>query len=401
MQHLDYPGIATELCHLYAKSHNDISETQSIQVLKQVVAEQIAGYPDPSKEKGGRYEEYFEKLNFDWIVTTNYDSVVETLLQGKALPLLTHDAFVNVANLTPVCHIHGSAMDPSSIVITQDDYTRFFRAGNYWQARMPFLIKEHLVLMLGYGIGDSNITSAMDWCDSVYKNDTPEYSYPVVQVNYTDSDNASEKPYIKHYGDSEIYVIDTNSLTSLLDELMTVCDAVDREREQLEREIENKRNMFNSSDDKYVLSFIKNETFRHRVLDFMKELGSEYGFLWSDFLSFFDRVIAMAYDKPTIIWDFPKYAAWLRMLIDIGARVDPLRIPPKLFHQCCDKFNDVVGYISYDKGSSWEAADVWRDRGDEIGTSFQLQMYRYFVAQRLDDSRKLLEKKFSKLRDLK
>lgn len=63
--------------------------------------------------------------------------------------------------MIPIYHIHGVCNIPDSIVITNEDYAYMFRPNDYRQARLPFLMKESLVIMIGYALGDLNVITAV------------------------------------------------------------------------------------------------------------------------------------------------------------------------------------------------------------------------------------------------
>ena len=73
-----------------------------------------------------------------------------------------------------------------------------FRPNDYRQARLPFLMKESLVIMIGYALGDLNVITAVDWANNVYTNTSGEYDFPIVQLLYTD--NPKQDPYVEQNG---------------------------------------------------------------------------------------------------------------------------------------------------------------------------------------------------------
>ena len=74
-----------------------------------------------------------------------------------------------------------------------------FRPGEYRQARLPILIKESCVLMIGYGLGDINVITAMDWAKNVYKNLESKYEFQVIQLVYTEQPR-NDNPYVNSSG---------------------------------------------------------------------------------------------------------------------------------------------------------------------------------------------------------
>lgn len=72
--------------------------------------------------------------------------------------------------------------------IHNEDYISMFRPGDYRQVRLPFLMKESTVLMVGYGFGDINVISAVDWSRNVYQNIIETCDTDIIQLLYCDPD---------------------------------------------------------------------------------------------------------------------------------------------------------------------------------------------------------------------
>jgi len=48
-------------------------------------------------------------------------------------------------------------------IIVQEDYVGQFRPTEYRQIKMALMIKESTMLIIGYGLGDVNVLTALDW----------------------------------------------------------------------------------------------------------------------------------------------------------------------------------------------------------------------------------------------
>lgn len=162
------------------QSINDHTYKEAQTTLKRTICQLVKAFPDPKKQK--IYSEYVETIEVNWFVTTHYDTILESILSGKAMPILPDEHFLKVADMIPIYHIHGMRIIPEGIVITQDDYSRLFRPYDYRQARLPFFVKEALVVMLGYGLGDLNVLTAIDWSKYVFKHKNKNYNFPIIQL---------------------------------------------------------------------------------------------------------------------------------------------------------------------------------------------------------------------------
>nr|WP_280925111.1 SIR2 family protein [Bifidobacterium sp. ESL0784] len=338
-------------------------------------------------------------MSFDWVLTTNYDSVIESLMPGSTLTLLPEEKFVKTRNLTPVCHLHGSVTDPQSIVITDEDYTRFFRAGNYWQSRLSFLAKEHVMLMVGYGLGDSDVISAIDWCGSVYKDrETKGYDCPIIQIHFERSKPKTD-PYIRKYGGSDVYVLDVESLESFTDELEDAQGESKQRVAVVEKEISALNSYFagfNGDNNRFKInSFITNRDERQEKLKIINTLDPEYGDkIWPSFLKFFKKELDKVHNFSREDNHFGGYDYWLQMIIDVLCIIDFRKLPPSFFHEICESFDEVMRWIDsgsgYSYGYSWDATGTWKREKSNIPVVAMTQLKLFCIANGLINSKGLL-----------
>lgn len=96
------------------------------------------------------------------IITTNYDNFLEVLFQGYE-PIVGEKVIrYNLNMVGEIFKIHGSADDPSTLVLTQDDYENYRDKKKYISAKLLTYLAEHPVFILGYGFGDPNVTSIIE-----------------------------------------------------------------------------------------------------------------------------------------------------------------------------------------------------------------------------------------------
>lgn len=105
------------------------------------------------------------------IITTNYDRLIEEMLDFK--PLVGNDILLSNP-YGSVYKIHGCVDDISKIIITEDDYKQFDEKYELIRAQMLSLFIHNPIIFLGYNIGDENIKKVLKTVFSYVSWNTPE-----------------------------------------------------------------------------------------------------------------------------------------------------------------------------------------------------------------------------------
>lgn len=98
------------------------------------------------------------------IVTTNYDELLEHTFGELYDVCVGQDIiFSSRDNRSKTIYkIHGSISNPSSIVITQEDYEKFMASSKYLYAKLMTLFWENPIVFMGYSISDENVKNVLD-----------------------------------------------------------------------------------------------------------------------------------------------------------------------------------------------------------------------------------------------
>lgn len=358
---LTYPQVASEICSIYANDNNKSSE-KAISKLKRTIAELVDVRPEENILD--EYKSIFKTIEANWIVTTNYDTLIEQILCEKALSINPNDGYYKTKDFTPIYHIHGSKLDADSIVITNEDYTHTLRFSDYRHARLPFLIKESTVLMIGYSLNDLNVLSAVDYCQNVYKNVSPAYDAPIIQLLYERS--PKEEPYCKN----EIIVQEISDLALYLKELSNYVNRyksiIGKEKKRVQELIE----QYTTADGTYIDRIIENKEERKQMIERIYNLDRAFWYAYPSFIAFIKNALNKLWDIAIRPNQFHSYADILDFLMDLIVLTKNRSVPNNYIDFLIDEFIDIAGYVGDDPGQSWPANNLWNKRKIEIPKEF-------------------------------
>lgn len=358
---LTYPQVASEICRKYATTNGKSPEYATTK-LKKTIAELVD--VRPSIDCIEEYKMIFKEIEANWIVTTNYDTLIEQVLCEKALSINPMDGYYKANSFIPVYHIHGSRLDAESIVITNEDYAHTLRLSDYRHARLPFLIKESTVLMIGYSLNDLNVLSAVDYCQNVYKNVSPAYEAPLIQLLY--ESNPKEEPYLK----DGIIVQEISDLTEYLLILSKYVGRykfnIGKEKKRVQELVEQYTNM-NSQD---IDNIIYAKDARNKMIDCFYGLDRAFWYAYPSFITFLKKVFDTLWDMASIQNAFTYYGKILDLLLDLIVNLKNKSYPNNYIDFLIDEFIDIARYIGNDFGQSWDASSIWKERSQDIPREF-------------------------------
>lgn len=382
-----YPEIASKICKQYSVNE-ETKYFEAVETLKSKICTLTNVFPDSETQE--KYSKYFDTIKFNWIVTTNYDTILESILCGKSLSISPEGCFTKIKNLIPIYHLHGIRNNPNSIVITNEDYAYLFRPNDYRQARLPFLMKESLVLMVGYGLGDINVITAVDWAKNVYTNSNDEYDFPIIQLLYTDT--PKDRPYQDDLG---ITILEVNNLSEFFDGLYEFYKDYSEEYDIQIKNINEYIQLFNDSSDENIRKFIENtDNFRSDTIDFVSSLAKEFEYIYISYLTFLRAVINELAEMARPNGAFDAYDKKLNVILDIYEKVPLKKMPTSFFIFIARALDSVAYYIGDNRGQSWDAKKTWDSRKNNIPQEVIDELWEFVKSSSwntYDDLRKILK----------
>ncbi len=373
-----YPEIASQICVSYSEAKGKTYEA-SLQRLKQEIAKLTSWYPD--KDQRAKYSKHLMGLGASWIITTNYDLVIESLLTGASVPLGPNDSFSAPNGVIPVYHLHGIRTNPDEIIIAQEDYVGLFRPAEYRQLRLALLIKESTVVVLGYGLGDVNVLTALDWSRNVFGSSTENYPNEVVQI--IRAETPKDDPYRDRNG---ILVVETPDVEVFFDEYRRTRRRRERREKKRNDLLSELANRLDATSESMLDKFIDDVKFREGVLDALSKHATP---LVAGFVSFLNAAIDKTWERSKPDGAFQGYADNLSMILDILMSFNVGSMPPALFETAGYALHRVGYYVGDELGKSFEAKRIWDRRKSKIDESMVEELrafaeqHRYYYLERL------------------
>lgn len=350
-----YPEIASAICRAYSEREK-VSLAVSRGRLKAEIAALTCWYPTDGQRD--LYSRYLESFAPSWIITTNYDLVIESLLTGKSIPLGPNDPLSAPKGVVPVFHLHGVRTNPGGIIIAQEDYVTLFRPSEYRQIKLALTIKESTTLVLGYALGDVNVLTALDWSRHVFKRKRENYPNGVIQI--VRKKKPVEAPY---RGVNGVVIFETEELTGFFEEFRDVRNEVMKVEGKKRQALEKLAGRLSSGESSTITRFIDDSKFRAEVLSVFSESSI---YLVAGFVSFIDKCIDETWERAQPYGAFEPYNQSLTIILDILTAFPLESFPPALLQRAAYALQRVGPYIGGGSGQSWAAKITWDTRAGEL-----------------------------------
>lgn len=128
------------------------------------------------------------------IVTTNYDTLTEDLLNSinekPTIYIGQKGFFDDTYNWSELFKIHGDVKDPSSIVITEEDYDKYDKNSILISAKILSNLINSPIIFLGYSLSDRNVQKLLsDFASQLPDGDVRKNSSRITVVEYSSGED--------------------------------------------------------------------------------------------------------------------------------------------------------------------------------------------------------------------
>jgi hypothetical protein len=359
-----YPDLASRLCVAHARKTKG-KPSQSLLKLKRIICAETAWYPPEDRRL--KFANYLEKVAPSWIITTNYDQILECLLPGASFSLGPSDTFTSRKGLIPIFHLHGVRTDPESLIISQEDYIALFRPNEYRQIRLALALKESTTCLLGYGLGDVNVLTALDWSSKVFQGEAQDYPREVIQV-VRNTKSPQEDPYRLENG---IVVIEVADIADFLDEFVEAIPRWKKQRSRRKAKIKEVLDIFRKAAPDDVTDFLEDGEWRRKLLAALPKYEIEFV---REFEVFLNEVVDQNRKLSSRNGAFREYAKGLDMSLDVLSTFECGKFPPALLAAIVRNMDRLARYIGEGLGNSYSASQLWAERKSELSKSMVAEL---------------------------
>lgn len=171
----DYPRLAAILAEIYSqkwwdsemKGHKDTDYSDDLVKKDSPLKVEISDYLSSAHENINT--EYQQEINLlreskiDGVVTTNWDFFLESIFPEFSV-FVGQDGLFSSRNhgIAEIYKIHGCAGEPNSLVLTEDDYSKFRKKNPYLSSKLLTIFVEHPIIFLGYSLTDPHVLEILE-----------------------------------------------------------------------------------------------------------------------------------------------------------------------------------------------------------------------------------------------
>lgn len=346
-----FPEITTEGINiLSSKTNNDFNKI--LEDFKVRISAFTAWLP--SEEKSKEVNSYLKIIDPKWIITTNYDNVLEYILPDEAYTISPDDVIIAPNGLKGIYHIHGTRINPSSIIIAQNDYIKLFRPNDYRVSKLSNLFLESTTIFLGYGLGDVNILSSIDLAKNFYNSNSKFANNNVIQFV------RSEFPKNDCYLKDGVIIYEIKDITEELNFISKFLYDYKKKKEIEITEINETINLFfNKFGETEYLKYYEDNDFK----DFINSKVFLYSpRITTAFSIFLRNVFELCWKKCSRNGAWEEYSKFVNLIVKLIIDIQTTKnSEPLLLNMIVNELNKLKDYVGTLFGQSKAAYRKWEE----------------------------------------
>lgn len=383
-RHKSYPQIASSLLDVLAEKTGEGRDKANSRYRETIAAICNLRADDALQ---GRYAPVLKRIRPSWIITTNYDLLLEAMFEN-AETLLPDRPLMPNRERVPILHLHGHRYRPDSIRITEEDYVSLVGPLDYQRLRLPLLLLESTTLMVGYSLGDINVRAAMEWARSFHGSGAVRLEFgqgQVVQALFTR--DAPREPFIGPTGET---VVEIQDIAAFLEELAAASEAIQANDIDMRQKIAE----FLARPD--VAVALANPASHERRI-FLALMARLHEFpLPNEVVKLLERSFDPIWTKAREDGGFEYYDVFIDLVIDALKCVDPATCHPAVLGYLARMLDQVAWYIDSAKprATAHAATDTWYRRKGELGPNLLADLESFGVANDMYGLKKLFGRQF-------
>lgn len=330
-----------------------VSGYEASRRLKDTIADLTDFYPSP--EQIVAFQKSFLTIKPQLVITTNYDDIVETILHTGFSSFGPEQVLHNLPDgMIPIYHLHGMRQRAESIVITREDYVQALRYSTYRQQRLASIMRENVVVYIGYNKNDINVLTAIDASRNVFSDVGKMSDAPHVYVSYS-----KEPTSISATGD-DVFTVNYLDTYAFFETLANACESYRGSVKNRLSQFETRyKNLLKLNDEAAVKILRDKSDDCSKLIKHLAELierGDENASRYRGYLTILLQGLYNASRSSSYMeGNFEAYKYCTFLIIQLLQNMNVLGIRSYFFHLSMVWLEDVAGYIGTGRGKSWSA----------------------------------------------
>ncbi|MCR4901079.1 MAG: SIR2 family protein [Treponema sp.] len=300
-------------------------------------------------------KEYISAIKPQWIITTNYDLIMEQLVDNSRT-IGPYNPFFVQEGMTTIFHMHGHIRDSQNIVVSEKDYVDLLKVDDYRQMKLSSSLAESSVIFMGYRLGDINVRAALNRAQTYNLKACDEFEkrYPkiYVQAEYDSQSFDDADDEVLYDENVNLYTLKIKNIKFFLKEISEKVKEFDAMYKKFIAEIEAINNK----------GYLKSErTYRKKVIESLKGAPPKY---LNEVSDVFRDVLSDIWKSSSNDGAFEEYNSFVQVALDLLQDEIILSLKPSLLYEIMRRLNSLGSMYDPERkyyGGAWDASLYWKN----------------------------------------